>query len=320
MRIFITCPNINARHGGIRVILEIAHRLKDFGHDVFLFNQAKGARCDWYSLTVQVVSNTALLKSCDVLLVCSPHASHLLEKPYPAKKVIHLQAMEHLFFPGNTEFERKCRQCYQSPYPMITISKWMIQDMRHLWGRTGETFYIGNGINLDHFPISRRPKDSKVVLLESPEPGNRTKDVDRLALRVGERLAEMGYNVIGYGAKMPTTWTPPEFHMKPDLATMNSLYERASIMVKATVLDCRSTAPIEAMTKGTVTVRGIVKGDDDLTEENSIRCGYDFDELYQATMKALTMDLTPLREACYKHVQENTWHRWMPEINKILCA
>jgi hypothetical protein len=102
---------------------------------------------------------------------------------------------------------------------------------------------------------------------------------------------------------------------------MNDLYEEATIMIKATKYDARSTAPLEAGTKGTVTVRGIIEGDDDLTEENSYKVGYSVDKLYDAAMFALqNKEETERRAKNMKyHIQTFTPEYWLNQVNQILC-
>lgn len=318
MRIFITCPNINSHHGGIRVILEWANRLQDFGHEVIVYDQNKHLKCTWFDLKARVVNNTYLLSKCDCLIVTSPHAYNLLQSQFNGKRFVFLQMMEDMFNPKRTSFNNQCKVLYNAPYPLISISQWNMRDLVQKYKRRAETHYVGNGVNLNDFPISRKPKSGKVILLESPEPTNWTKDINKLAIKVAERLAFEGYIIKGYGFKQPSEKIFTEFHVKPSLETLNKLYEEATILLKATKYDARSTAPMEAMTKGTVTVRGIIEGDDDLNESNSFRCGYDFNELYLTTKKALTSDLTEKRQNCIQYVQQYSWDYWMEKINTII--
>ena len=319
MRIFITCPNINSHHGGIRVILEWANRLQDFGHEVIVYDQNKHLKCTWFDLKARVVNNTYILKSCDCLIVTSPHAYNLLQSQFSGKRFVFLQMMEDMFNPKRTDFNNKCRILYNSPYDLISISEWNMRDLIQKHKRRSPMHYVGNGINLIDFPISKKPKSGKVILLESPEPTNWTKDVDRIALQVAERLFMQGYTIKGYGLKIPKGYNIfSEFVVSPDSKTMNRLYEEATILLKCTKCDARSTAPMEAMTKGTVTVRGIIEGDDDLNETNSFKVGYNLEEVYSAVMESLTTDISEKRENCYKHIETYSWDYWMTKINNII--
>jgi hypothetical protein len=93
-------------------------------------------------------------------------------------------------------------------------------------------------------------------------------------------------------------------------------------MIKATKYDARSTAPLEAGTKGTVTIRGIIEGDDDLNETNSYKTGYSYDKLFDATMFAINNpnDLKEKSTNIRKHTETYTWDYWMDKINQILCS
>jgi hypothetical protein len=86
-------------------------------------------------------------------------------------------------------------------------------------------------------------------------------------------------------------------------------------------MDARSTSPIEAMTKGTVTVRAIEFGDDDLTMDNSYRCLYNEQMLYDEAKIALTSPNLTNKKAqiCKEYAQQNTWDKWINKVNEIIC-
>ena len=322
MRIFIQSPNINSRHGGIRVINEWANRLGAFGHRVVLYNQAGAVRCDWMNINCKIVNSLELLAKSDLLIVTSPHGSFLLNKDLPHKKVVFLQMMEHLFNVNNKKLFTNTLALYTAKCPLISISQWNIRQLQNKFQRTGITKYVGNGVNLDDFPISKRPKDGKIILLESPEPTNFCKDVDKIAVKVAMRLKNEGYIIKGFGIKPTNDSIYDEYIINPDLGTMNRLYEEATIMVKATRYDARSTAPLEAMTKGTVTVRGIIEGDDDLNASNSFKTAYNYDKVYESAKYALENkeEREKRAKAGLEYVQTYTWDYWMNQINQILIA
>lgn len=321
MRIVITCPNVNSIHGGIRVILEWANHLHDLGHHVTIFDQAKRRACKWFPVKVPIANNSYVFTRCDCLIVTSPHGVEYFDKPI-AKKFGFVQMMEHHFRPDNRKWVEMCAKFYQTPFPMFSISHWNIQEMTTKWGRIGPTHYIGNGINLHQFPILEHIKDYKTILIESPQTSNPSKDPDLITLKVAKRLKADGYKVIGYGANPLTimTETVDEYYVKPELGRLNSLYQRATILLKATKMDARSTSPIEAMTKGTVTVRAIEMGDDDLTMENSYRCLYNEQMLYDEAKIALSSHKLTDQKAkiCLEYAQQNTWDKWINKINQII--
>ena len=319
MKIVITCPNINAQHGGIRVILEWANRLTDLGHVVYILDQAKRLKCNWFPVRAKIVNNSYILCHADCLIVTSPHGIEYLDRLIP-KKFVFIQMMEHHFRPDNKKWVEMCMKFYQNPYPTFCISQWNIEELTYKWGKTGPIHYITNGMNLDHFPIKNPVKDGNTILIESPVTNNPSKDPDLLQIKVGQRLMADGYKVIGYGRE-PIEYNLTEYHVKPDLNTLNDLYSRATILLKATRMDARSTSPMEAMTKGCVTVRGIEMGDDDLTNENAYRCGYNERDLYNTAKIALVSPLTQTKSnICRQYVADQKWENVMNKVNSILCS
>lgn len=327
MKIFITTPALNPPHGGIRVIIEWANRLSRF-HDVILYTQKPG-RCIWKRIAakVLVVTDTEQMGSCDCLIISSPHAIHLQNDPRrPAKVFIFMQMLEHLFRPADRSWYNQCFEFYTSPHPLIAISWWNIDRLKTEFGRTGETHYVGNGVNLEEFPIAVNEKDGKTVLVEGWEGYNPTKDVDMIAPKVAKRLKNEGYTVYAYGQgalqTMPEAVT--QYFQLPDLPTMNWLYQQATILIKASRFDARSCSPMEAMTKGTVTARAIEMGDDDLIDRfNCIRCRYDEHLLYANCIELLSGE-TDIREQlainCRNYVTSYSWDYWIHLINRILTT
>jgi hypothetical protein len=320
MKIFIQSPNINSPHGGIRIINEWANRLESFGHRVVLYNQAGPVKCIIQEVKCKIVNSTDLLRKSDCLIVTSPHGAFLLDKDIK-KKFVFLQMLEHLFNPTNAKFFNNAIALYKTHHPIISISQWNIRVLQHQFHRKFPIHYVGNGVNLNDFPISYKPKDYKTILLESPEPTNHTKDTERLAVQVAKILKERGYIIKGFGLKEPKDKIFDEFVLRPNLNTMNRLYEEATLLIKATKYDARSTAPLEAGTKGTVTIRAITEGDDDLNETNSFKVGYSVDKLYDAAMFALIHrdELDKRANKIREYVQTYTWDYWMQKINEIIC-
>lgn len=328
MRVFLTCPTFSA-HGGIRVILEWANRLSRRGHIVYLRTDDRRG-CEWFDLdrSVKIEHSDRALESCDTLIVTSPHAVDYLDRPAsPARRFAFMQMAEHLFRPRDRRWQAQCQHFYLTAAPLILISHWN-WEMVMAAGRQGPVHYVGNGVNLKDFPIESPEKDGKTVLVEGWMPDNPTKDWDRIAARVATRLAREGYRIIGYGrhALPPQDRyrrIPQQFIVRPSLEQLNRLYREATILIKASRCDARACAPLEAMTKGTVTARAIEQGDDDLVhEENALRCLYNETALYAAARRLL--DDYQLRarlgEAGRAWVQEQTWDAWMDVIEGILCA
>lgn len=324
MKIFIVTPDFSV-HGGIRVILEWANRLTKW-HGVYL-HSLKGGRPRWFELSEEVaVVGLDAMRTCDLLLLTSPHSVHLLDLPHRPKRVmLFMQMVEHLFRPRDQEWLQRCHRFYRAPFPMIAISTWNIELLAREFGRTAPVYHVGNGVNLAHFPLELPAKDGKVVLVEGWEALNAAKDVHHVAPKVAERLRDHGYRIIAFSQVPLHTMrnVPHEYHRTPSLTALNALYRRATILLKASRFDARSCAPMEAMTKATPTARAIELGDDDLLDgENCLRCDYDVEALYQIALRMLTTPklYVKLANGCHTHLHSNGWDTWMPIINDILTS
>lgn len=319
MNLFITIPDFS-RHGGIRVIIEWANRLSQW-HTVHLHCLKGQPAPDWITINpaVQLVGDD--MTGMDALIITSPHSIHFQDRPdCPAKVFLFLQMMEHLFRPDDAAWQRLCQRMYTSSHPLFSISQWNITMMQQL-GRTAETIYIGNGVNTDDFPISNKPKSGNIILVEGWEATNPTKDIRHVAPYAAHRLKLQGYRIIAYGATDLRTMrsVPERYYRRPDTATLNRLYEEATILLKASFYDARSCSPMEAMTKGTVTVRAIRQGDDDLIHDvNCIRTSLHPVIMYKDAVKLLQSPgkLQQLQQACYQHIAQYSWDYWMEIINR----
>jgi len=120
---------------------------------------------------------------------------------------------------------------------------------------------------------------------------NHSKDVNYLAAKTAARLKnEFGATVLAYSQK-PLSYlkdVPDEFYQVPTQAQLVSLYQRSHIILKASLLDARSCAPVEAIACGCVPVRAIRHGDDDLTHlYNCLRTEYADEPFYQAAKRLI---------------------------------
>lgn len=326
MKIAITIPSF-AVHGGIRIIMEWANRLTQW-HDVSLYSLAGGSP-DWFKLNSKVkLIQEYNGNDYDLLLITSPHSIHLTDRSdCPEKVYLFMQMLEHMFKPNDKAWFNLCKKFYMAPYPMFVLAKWNEEELRKM-GRTAPVIYIGNGVNTDDFVVEMDLiKDNKTVLVEGWEAMNPTKDVDNIAPKVAKRLKDEGYYVIGF-SQVPLRTMPDalnEYHYKPDTTKLNELYRRASVLLKATKYDAQSCSPMEAMTKGTVTARAIIKGDDDLMiNYNASIVNYNENELYEAAKNLLSTDekmwahYSDLSINCIKYIQKYSWDYWMEKINAEL--
>ncbi|MGN6491044.1 MAG: hypothetical protein ACTHLE_03530 [Agriterribacter sp.] len=328
MKILYTLPGIETPHGGYRIVMEHLTRLQKLGHDVALFIEKGKPVCPWYDHNITITLDRKSYKHYDIIVIGSPHSIWMQDYIKPGQKCfLFMQMVEEKFRPNDALWARQCKQFYLSRFPIIHGSKWGEEHCRKL-GRTGEMHYVGNGVNFDHFPISKKPKDGKVVLLEGCFNKNPAKDVDGLAFQVALMLKNRGYKIIGYGFDNPTgvTLALDEYTCKPSLSQMNVMYEDATILLKATKYDARALSPMEAATKGTLTVRSIIEGDDDLTGGfNCIRIPYlpGVNDLFYAASNIFAEDELRERLAnnARSYVQQHcNWDTIILQLEKILLS
>lgn len=326
MNITITTPTLKTPHGGTRILNEWAIRLSKW-HNVTLFVQDGVLDCSWYEIPPSVILSNSVyaIKSTDCLIIGSPHSVHLQDLIKPTQKCfIYMQMLEHMFAPRNPKFQVQCKKFYLSPHTMFYGSDWNIEFLLKRLGRKGKNIKVGNTTNTDHFPIEVRPKEN-IILVEGWEATNPAKDVDKVGPRVAESLKHKGYTILAYSQKSLQTLphVPDEYYRQPTLEQMNDLYNRAKILIKATKYDNRSTAPLEAMVKGTPTIRGIIQGDDDLIDGyNCLRGPYDYDSVYRmANQLLIDSELyDTIQSNCISYVKEFTWDYWMEIVNNEICS
>ncbi len=324
MKLLLTIPSLTIPHGGTRVILEWATRLDKRGHQVTLFVDKGPKVCPWYHIpkSIPILNHDVAVSDCEVLVICSPHSIRLQDRLIKGQRCyIFIQMLEHLFKTSDVYWKLLCDRFYFSTHPMISISNWNIKELRAM-GRQNEIYYVGNGVNLEHFPIVTDCHKNS-ILVEGWEPNNPSKDSDQIAAHVALRLKkEYGFPIVAYGQKPLTGSIRPDRYVQlPDLATMNELYSDAILLLKASHFDARSCVPMEAMTKGTPTVRAIEKGDDDLTHEvNCLRCDYSELSMYENAKRLLDDGnlYQTISANCVEYVTTYTWEYWMDKIEKIL--
>lgn len=327
MKILYTLPGIEVPHGGYRIILEHLTRLRRFGHKTALLIEGGKAFCPWYDVSnIPIYTDKTIIHNFDCIVIGSPHSIWIEDQISAHQKVfLFMQMEEKRFRPNDHAWHNTCDRFYHSAYPLIHGSEWGAEYLKVI-GRIGKTFYLDNGVNLDHFPLSRKPKDGYTILVEGWNNNNPAKDTDNIGPAVAQALKKKGYKVLAYGFHPLTKFhhAVDEYYYRPDLATMNQLYEDATILIKATKYDARALSPIEAMTKGTVTARAIIKGDDDLRHGiNCLRTGYDGGKLYEISLQLLEDETLRnyLSDQCINYVQEHcNWDKIIDKINKILTA
>lgn len=326
-RILITTPSLRP-HGGIRVLIEWANHFHKRGYNTTLQVFGEGMTKQWANIDpgVSIVYGTRIADNYDYAVAgCPPLAIALNDAAIGAKKFYLLQMAEHLFSRGNTAFNTICKQSYRVPYPIIGISRWVEHEVKET-GRPDNApmYYIGNGVSDEFYPTGKKEPEP-TILVEGWESYGDAKDVATIGPKVAKRLKEShGVRVLAYSQFQLKTMTdvPDEYVNTPDMGTLVSLYNRAHIILKASLLDARSCAPVEAMACGTVPVRAIRHGDDDLFHNvNCLRSGYDEEAMYQNAVRlledqALRHELR-LNGLEYRKKQLS-WEYWIGEVEKIM--
>ena len=342
--IFVTCPTM-AVHGGVRVICEWANHLSRRGHSVTLqIIRPAGYRWEnWIDIdsTVRIQVGQAInLNGYDIAIATFPAAALAMDADSSfCKKFYFLQMAEHLFDP-NPAWHNLCFQSYKVKMPIVGISKWVEEEVRKHRG-DGKMYYVGNGVSDDFKPGQK--DEGLTVLVEGwggyPGNKNQAKDIDLLACRVAEVLHnEYGAKIIAF-SQFPLfdpnkpygdlrharqyEYILSEYHEAPSREALVRLYQRPTFMLKASKYDARSCAPVEAMKCGTVTVRAIERGDDDLI--NGYNCyvtTYDFEDFLGAAKHVIEnrdVLFPSVNNRCMEYAaRELSWEARIAEIENIL--
>lgn len=297
------------------------------GHDVTLQSfGVSGQSYEWVKVDrrVKVVYRQNIKDVFDVVVAGSPPLCLILElAQLRAKKFFFLQMAEHLFDPGNLAWQNACRKAYNVDFPIIGISKFTEYIVRNEMKRENKPmYYIGNGVSSDFQPAEKR--EPGVVLVEGWECYNAAKDVYYQAADVAGLLKQQGYKIIAYSQFPLKSYKgiPDEYYVRPSQEVLISLYQRATILVKASMYDARSCAPVEAMACNCIPIRAIHQGDDDLLHGyNSLISEYgDGIKQYNNALRVLTD--TNLRQRLIQGCKEYRkqlldWEMWGGVIEEI---
>jgi len=303
MKILITSPSLNI-HGGVRVLVEWANHLSRRGHTVAFQSDQGPAPKHWinFDSQVKIIYGKVVPPDFDpdvIVAGCPYLALRLRDQNTRAKKFFLLQMMEHLFGPQNQQYVNQCKESYNVPYPIFTISRWNECMLRRDFGRKGVTHYIGNGVSDDFKPDPAIKEKELTVLVEGWEGYNPAKDMQQVGPNVAKWLKEKyGAKIIAYSQFQIKTQpeVPDEFHHAPSPEDIVKLYQRAHILLKV--------------------------GDDDLINGvNCLRCDYDEQQL-KSIAGRLVED-----EALRAELAANglgyrerwlSWPRWMEIIDKTM--
>jgi glycosyltransferase involved in cell wall biosynthesis len=320
MKIIYTLPSIATPHGGYRIVLEHLHNLQRKGHDVMLFIEQGSTLYDWYGPgEVFVTRDYRELNRSDVVVIGSPHsidrAAQVNRSRSSAQIFTFMQMAEHIFRPSDMKFLQQCKRFYTSPFPMIHGSHWG-ERVCHEFGRKHDTHYVTNSVNRQHFDeysVHGERRERNTILIEGWEASNAAKDTSHIGPKVAAKMkAKHGTKIIAYGFQPIATMKEvcDEYHYRPSLQEINKLYERATLLLKATRYDATALSPMEASVKGCPVVRSIIEGDDWLIDrDNCIRVGYTVPETTVATELMLLNDAAKYDcvEASQKFLNTFSW-------------
>jgi glycosyltransferase involved in cell wall biosynthesis len=295
MKILYLIPSLRP-HGGIRVLVEHCNYMATFGHDVTMQNFGEGLTRPWLKIRPEVtqISGGNITDDYDVIVASTPPLALKLDQAkVSAKKFYFLQMAEHLFSKANKAYNQACYQSYKVKYPIIGISRWVEYVIREGWRGGLPMHYVGNGVAEDFWYNGEKP-DELTVLVEGWETYGDAKDVSRMSPKIAKRLKEdYGAKIIAY-SQFPLTYmkdVPDEYYQVPTAEKLIEINKRAHIMLKASMYDARSCAPVEALASGAIPVRAIMHGDDDLIHGvNCLRSAYGSEEAYYRNAVRAIMD------------------------------
>jgi len=295
MKILYLIPSLRP-HGGIRVLVEHCNWLAEAGHEVTMLNWGEGLTKPWLRISdkVELLSGSVIEDIYDVIVASTPPlANRLNATKVGAKKFFFLQMAEHLFSKANKAYNAECFKSYKVPFPIIGISRWVEYVVRENGRGSLPMYYIANGVGKE-FQEAYKP-DQLTILVEGWETYGDAKDVSRMAPKLAMRLKEeYNANIIAY-SQLPLTYmkdVPDEYYQVPTADKIVELNQRAHIMLKASMYDARSCAPVEAMACGAVPIRAIFHGDDDLIHgHNAMVSAYGDEQAFYNNAKRAIEDI-----------------------------
>jgi len=325
MRIVYCTPGMGPS-GGMRVIFEHCTRLKARGHDVTIINPSGNSPTlwEWYGpMDVPVVRNVQLQNNEFDVCVATGASTVYWAKKVQAKRYFYfVQMMEHRFSQNNTQGYHHSEQSYmlarQQGMTVITIANWLQEELKERFGIAAEV--LPNGVNQKHFYPDG--KKQNYILVEGDDR-NQAKDVEGISWAVAELLRQKyGIALYGYAAlEHKYIDGMDEFFLRPDVDQMRKLYSGALFLLKASRLEGRACAPVEAMCCGTATARGIISGDDDLIHgENCLRVGYDLRAVIEQAERMIEDDglRTKLERGCKKYAKHHLqWDKIVDRLEEM---
>lgn len=308
--------------GGVRILIEHVNRLAERDHDVSLI-VPRVKRPDWISVDVPILSvqSAQAAGSFDAIVATGYQTVNTALHISARRRFWFVQMAEWEFHESNTTGYQKVLATYplakKQDFHVITISRWVQQEMYQRWKIESE--YIDNAVNREDFYPDRPDGRLNVILVEG-DSRNCAKDVDGISWRVATELRrKYGVELWGYAA-LPHDHVGvfDKFLAHVDAGQMREIYSRALFLLKASRLDARACAPVEAMACGTTCTRAIIRGDDDLiNEQNCLRTKYDYDDLLGAARRLMEDEALRCRLEKNALAYADTYLRWDPIVDQL---
>ncbi|PYR92505.1 MAG: hypothetical protein DMF84_13450 [Acidobacteria bacterium] len=269
MTITFVLPFINLT-GGIRVLLDYANWLHDYGHDVtvvypcwpYRFQLTRGQqwsefrkqrhsaiRVPWLDVRCRLLRvpliRTGVLPRADLVVATAWPTVHDVARLHPSRgKKLHI-VMHH---ESGTGPEKRIRAIYGLPFHRIAFSRFVRETIERRFGCAIQAV-VPNGVDRTVFFPDGRPTGNSVLFLYHPDPRKGADDGIDALCRLRCRKPHVRIHVCGtvHPAGLPA-WMPFEFH--PDDATLRRRYSTSTVLLYPSRYEGFGLPPLEAMACG----------------------------------------------------------------------
>lgn len=249
--------------GGLRVVLEHAHRLMSIGHDVSILNVGEPGDVDWSGRNnVPVIQagdrRSYLLNNIDMLFATFWSTCKWLPHIPAARKLYFIQSDERLFY-DDPDMKVQVSDTYLLPYEFVTIAGWIQRMLRDEFAR--DAHLVPNGLDTSLFrpcePLAPKNPARPRVLIEGPITIGFKGVADAYAA-VASLDCEI-WIVSSAGVPQPW-WRVDRFFDGVKFDDMPRLYSACDVLVKMSRVESFAYPPLEAMACGCAVVVGKVAG------------------------------------------------------------
>lgn len=275
MDILIVSPSLEP-YGGVRVILNLAKYLQWAGHKVTLQSINGAMSCPWFNLPDEVQLRYGWpddISAYTLVIATNPDTVFFCYGKRKTGLIYLCQMAEEFFFEkSNTEARNKAVAAAGLPIPMITVADWVKYHYGKMDSRHNAPIYVvPNGVDIEF--INSEPKqrtDKTVFIVEGLNSNNEAKDTFGL-LRFAVKMIKAKWKedvfITGFGQTEPREGDKrffSEYVVKPTTLQLSGMYSRANFLLKASMYETRSLAPLEAIACGCIPIVAIKQGHPDL--------------------------------------------------------